>query len=81
VTEAKIEVYPRTPALDKISSVGFTYPKTALRGVLEVLNGWLKERERPVELTHFVVFHWPQLLKGNQTEEVSPYIPSIHFRL
>lgn len=55
-TEVKIKVYDRTPEQDKWAIARFTFTHDKLEEVFAIANEWLKEPERPVQLTHYGLF-------------------------
>ncbi|KAF2009519.1 FAD-binding domain-containing protein [Aaosphaeria arxii CBS 175.79] len=56
VTELKIKIYDRTPEQDLWNGTGFTFTSDKIQSVFAVVNGWIDEPNRPIELTHYGAF-------------------------
>lgn len=53
VTSVRYRIYDRIPEQDGFATATFTFTQDKLEDVFTIANGWLKAKNRPVELTHF----------------------------
>lgn len=53
VTSTRYRIYDRVPDQDGFATAAYTFTQDKLEDVFAVANTWLKEKKRPVELTHY----------------------------
>jgi hypothetical protein len=56
VTQAKIRIYDRQPALDQWSIRGFIFTHDKMEDVMAIANTWLQSSDRPVPMNHYGIF-------------------------
>jgi FAD/FMN-containing dehydrogenase len=78
VTKVKMRIYDRSPATDSWTVASFTFTQDKLEQVFAVSNEWLRSPNRPVELTHFIVFMFNPAVDATKVSSTSCLSPHIY---